>query len=217
MEHVLPAASPLSLDGKRIAATSGAILVHAAVLMLLLLPNVAPDAPAGPETVTEIQFEEPLPPPPPPPPPVEEIRPVQPRTQVTPIPLQQPPVIPVDDTPSAVDVYVPPQPELPSANTFEAIASGPVFAQIAARVAPSPPYPKRALQMRHSGEVVLRIRVDANGRPLEVTIERSSGSSILDEAARKFVAARWSFVPATQDGQPVEALALLPIAFTLPN
>jgi protein TonB len=216
MEHVLPAASPLSLDGKRIAATSGAILVHAAVLMLLLLPNVAPDAPAAPETVTLVDFKPPVIPRIEPPPQPREIV-TRPRPTPVRTPLPDPPVIPVDDTPSAVDVYVPPQPELPPANTFEAIASGPVFAQIAARVAPSPPYPKRALQMRHSGEVVLRIRVDANGRPLEVTIERSSGSSILDEAARKFVAARWSFVPATQDGQPVEALALLPIAFTLPN
>jgi protein TonB len=216
MDHALPAVPHLSLDGKRIAATSGAILVHAAVLMLLLLPNVAPDAPSAPEAVTVIQFDEVRPPPPPPPPP-DDVRPVQPRTEATPIPLPDPPDIAVDDTPSAMDVYVPPLPDLPIANSFEAIASGPVFAQIAARVAPAPPYPIRAIQLRQSGEVVLRIRVDANGRPLEVTIERSSGSSILDEAARKFVAARWTFVPATQDGQAVEALALLPIAFTLPD
>lgn len=217
MEHVLPAAPRPTLDGKRIAATSGAILVHAGVLMLLLLPNVAPDLPAEPDAVTVVQFQARRPPPPPPPPPVEEIRRVVPRTQVTPTPLPDPPEIPVDDTPAAVDVYVPPLPPLPPANTFEAIATGPVFAQIAARVAPTPPYPKRALQLRQSGEVVLRIRVDARGFPLEVTVERSSGSAILDEAARKFVSARWRFVPATQDGQPVEALALLPVAFTLPD
>jgi protein TonB len=216
MAHVLPSAPHLSLDGKRIAATSGAILVHAAVLMLLLLPNVAPDAPAAPQAVTQVQLEERRPPPPPPPPP-DDPRPVRPRAEATPTPTPDPPVIAVDDTPSAVDTYLPPLPDAPIADTFEAIASGPVFAQIAARVAPSPPYPKRAIQLRQSGEVLLRIRVDASGRPVEVTVERSSGSSILDEAARKFVAARWSFVPATQDGQPVEALALLPVAFTLPR
>jgi protein TonB len=216
MDHTLPAAPHLSLDGKRIAATSGAILVHVAVLMLLLLPNVAPDAPAAPDEVTVVEFKPRVPPKIDPPPQPREVI-TRPRPTPVRTPLPDPPEIPVDDTPSAIDPYVPPLPDLPIANSFEAIATGPVFAQIAARVAPSPPYPKRAIQLRQSGEVVLRIRVDANGRPVEVTIERSSGSSILDEAARKFVAARWTFVPATHDGQAVEALALLPIAFTLPD
>ena len=53
-----------------------------------------------------------------------------------------------------------------------------------------------------------RYALDADGRPVEVAIERTSGSNLLDDAARKFVKARWHFVPAMQDGRAMEAFAL---------
>jgi protein TonB len=42
-----------------------------------------------------------------------------------------------------------------------------------------------AVQRGIEGTVMLRIHVDAGGKPIEVSIEKSSGSRILDEAALK--------------------------------
>ena len=125
-------------------------------------------------------------------------------------------VAPVDSTPSPIDPYVLPQPaDLAPTNSFDAPVAGQSFVQIVADVSPAPPYPAQALKRRLSGEVMLRVRVDARGRPVEASIETSSGSTLLDEAARKFVLARWHFVPAMQDGAAVEAQALIPINFVL--
>ena len=125
-------------------------------------------------------------------------------------------IVPVDDAPSAVSVPFTPVEELPAAETFE-VAIAPAFAQISADLAPAPPYPAQALRRRLTGEVTLRVRVDVDGRPLEVSIENSSGHRVLDEAARKFVQARWHFIPATRAGVPIEAFALVPINFVIPG
>jgi protein TonB len=210
-------AAPIArLDAKRIAATSVAILVHAGVLMLLLMPTDArEDASVAQRDMVVIPtFKpkpiEPIPEKKPDPKPVTLAAPKTPPIAIT------EPVAPVDDSISPVDVYVPPLPQLPS-RTFDAVAVPPVFAQISADVAPTPPYPAQALRRHIQGQVVLRIRVDTRGEPVEVSVETSSGSSLLDEAAVKFVKARWHFVPAMQDGQAVEALARLPIDFSLPR
>jgi protein TonB len=210
-------AHALQLDAKRIAATSVAILVHAAVLMLLLMPTSvreetvveAPDMAVVPtikrKPIEPIAVKIPKP------------KPVDLTVRKAPQPVApDPPVAPVDDSLSPVDVYVEPLPALPS-NTFDAVALPTVFSQITADVAPVPPYPAMAMRRHLEGQVVLRIRVDARGEPVEVSVEQSSGSSLLDEAAVKFVRARWHFVPAMRAGKAVEALALLPIDFTLPR
>jgi protein TonB len=210
-------AHALRLDAKRIAATSVAILVHVAVLMLLLMPTSVREAAVVEEqdiVVVPTIKQKPIEPIPVKPQEIKRVTQAVPKTPQLAVP--DPPITPVDDSISPVDLYVPPLPALPS-NTFDAVAVPTVFSQITADVAPVPPYPAMAIHRRLTGEVVLRIRVDARGEPVEVSIERSSGSSILDEAAAKFVKARWHFVPAMQDGKAVEALALLPIDFTLPR
>lgn len=199
----------LSLDPKRIAATSVAIAVHVAVLMLLLLPTrTAPSPPLVEDIpmsfVPEIKLVPLLP-----------LTPTRPRPQAAPQRSVQQEAAPVDSTPSPVDTYVPPsppdttvvdsyQPELP-----------PAFAQISADVAPPPPYPAQALRMRLSGVVTLKVRVDAQGRPVDAIVENSSGSKLLDTTALKFVLARWHFIPATQGGAAIEAYALVPISFVI--
>ena len=215
MERALANPPGLQLDAKRIAATSVAILVHAVVLMLLLMPTARREEPATVEREMVVVPQIKLPPvvPPPIPQPVHRIAEHPARV---PAPPSNPPVDPANDAPSPNDVYVPPQVDAPPTDCGP-ISVAPVFAAIAADVAPVPPYPKQALIRRIAGQVVLRIRVDAQGRPVEVSIESSSGSRLLDEAAAKFVKARWHFVPAMQDGQPVEALALLPVNFALPR
>ena len=214
-------ASPLAafarLDPKRIAATSVAVAVHVVVLMTLLMPvATAPVLSVDDHdmvVVPEIKRSKPIPIPPAPTP---VARHVESRPRTTPLPIPDPPLPPVDDNRSAIDPYVPSTPERPPTD-FGNPSTDPVIAQIAADIAPVPPYPAQGIVRRLAGEVVLRIRVDTDGRPVQVTIEHSSGSSLLDEAARKFVKARWHFVPAMQDGRAIEAFALLSINYSLPR
>jgi protein TonB len=79
---------------------------------------------------------------------------------------------------------------------------------------PSPAYPGVARRRGIEGQVLLRVAVDAAGRPTAVSLARSSGSALLDEAARDAVA-RWSFVPARVGGMPVAAEVDVPITFRL--
>jgi protein TonB len=81
--------------------------------------------------------------------------------------------------------------------------------------APPPPYPPEAARRRLEGTVLLQVLVDVDGRPLEVLVQRSSGHRALDDAARKFVLKRWMFKPAVRDGQPVQAIGLVPVKFSM--
>ncbi|MGY1457484.1 MULTISPECIES: TonB family protein [unclassified Luteimonas] len=77
---------------------------------------------------------------------------------------------------------------------------------------PGPTYPARALRRGESGEVMLRIHVDARGVPDRVEIAASSGSRDLDRAAQRAVQ-RWRFRPAMRDGTPVAGVVTVPINF----
>lgn len=208
-----PPSFAASLDPKRIAATSLAIAVHGAVLMLLLMPTQAADPPKADEKPDIVLVEsKPKVPPPPPPPTREHVRTV---THDTP-PARQPEAVQVlNDDPGPVD------PRVDAVTLDEPVGEAlqvdpqPSFAQIQADIAPAPPYPPQALRLQQAGKVMLRVRVDAQGRPAEIAIESSSGFRLLDEAAIKVVRKRWHFVPATEGGQPIEAWALVPIEFQL--
>lgn len=89
-------------------------------------------------------------------------------------------------------------------------ASGGGFAGLSILHGPQPPYPARAKRMGWQGEVVLRLRIDAEGWPREANILRSSGHADLDTSARRHVLRHWRFSP-----PGVEANGDLPIRFTL--
>ena len=91
------------------------------------------------------------------------------------------------------------------------IESTPV--QLAYRAAPPPAYPRNAMRMGLGGTVLLRVLVDTDGHPLQVTIERSSGRRDLDDAAREQVLARWQFQPALRNGLAIQAFGLVPVTF----
>ncbi|MNM40265.1 Gram-negative bacterial tonB protein [compost metagenome] len=81
--------------------------------------------------------------------------------------------------------------------------------------APAPAYPRDALVAGAQGTVTLRVLVNEDGSPLEVTIEHSSGNRSLDNAARNQVLRRWKFQPAVDGGRPVQAYGLIPVDFKL--
>jgi len=77
---------------------------------------------------------------------------------------------------------------------------------------PGPNYPRASLRRGESGEVLLRVHVDARGRTASVDIIRSSQFNRLDQAAVSAVR-RWRFEPATRDGQPVAGEVQVPVDF----
>lgn len=79
---------------------------------------------------------------------------------------------------------------------------------------PKPVYPAISRRLSEQGRVVLRVRVEADGRAAEVQLHSSSGSPRLDQSALDTVR-RWKFVPARLGQTPVAAWVLVPIAFTL--
>lgn len=79
---------------------------------------------------------------------------------------------------------------------------------------PKPAYPAISRRLAEQGRVVLRVRVEADGRAADVQLHASSGSPRLDQSALDTVR-RWKFVPARLGQTPTAAWVLVPIAFTL--
>lgn len=73
-----------------------------------------------------------------------------------------------------------------------------------------PDYPGQANPHRFETEVLLRVQVSATGDLIGVTIARSSGNDVLDQAAL-LVVRHWRFSPATRGGEPVAGTAEVPI------
>jgi TonB family protein len=64
------------------------------------------------------------------------------------------------------------------------------------------------------GRVRLKILVRVDGSVGDVEVAQSSGGSFLDLVAVREVS-QWKFAPATRDGQPIDAWALVPLVFVL--
>lgn len=77
-----------------------------------------------------------------------------------------------------------------------------------------PVYPPRCLRMGIEGRVRVRVLVGENGEVQEVTLDRSSGESALDDSALEAVRT-WRFEPARRNGVPVRAWAIVPVEFKL--
>lgn len=79
---------------------------------------------------------------------------------------------------------------------------------------PPPRYPQAARQAGEQGVVTLRVLVMRTGVPSRVEIEKSSGYTLLDTAARDAVWG-WRFVPGRQGTDPVEQWLQVPVRFRL--
>lgn len=79
---------------------------------------------------------------------------------------------------------------------------------------PRPGYPAVAIRRGYEGSVLLNVHVLPNGRPKEVTIFKSSGHKVLDNAALKAVK-KWKFVPAQRGFKAVSSWVKVPIEFRL--
>lgn len=81
--------------------------------------------------------------------------------------------------------------------------------------APLPPYPRSARSEGREGVVMLKLLIDEEGKPVEVCLAKSSGSSILDDVALDWVKNNWLFYPATDSAGPVESAMIAPLRFKL--
>ena len=163
-----------------------ALTLHGAVLYWLSQRSepVLPEVPVVIPPMT-IEFAAP----PPPPEPVIEPPPPQPPKAETP-PAPQPPKpapAPVETPPSANAAYL---------------------------KNPAPEYPSLAQRRGWEGTVLLRVHVQANGKPSEIQVQKSSGREALDEAAIRAVK-RWSFVPAKRGDQTIAGWVTVPLDFRL--
>jgi len=77
-----------------------------------------------------------------------------------------------------------------------------------------PRYPPQAVRQRQEGEVVLRVLVGVDGDPIQIEIEKSSRSRLLDRAAQDAVR-MWKFNPGMRDGKAIQSWVLVPISFKL--
>lgn len=80
---------------------------------------------------------------------------------------------------------------------------------------PQPPYPDSAQVSGEQGNVVLDVRVLANGHVRNVTVDQSSGFADLDNAAVEGVM-RWHFLPALRDGDTTTEWTKVTIVYQLP-
>ena len=81
---------------------------------------------------------------------------------------------------------------------------------------PKPKYPGVATSRGWEGTVRLLVKVSVEGDSEEVTVQRSSGYDVLDEAAIEAVE-KWKFIPAKQGDTPVSSSVVVPINFVLNN
>ena len=219
MVRTQPRVVPLQIDVSRVLGWSTALALYVLALMLLLIPAAYVAAPLPRERM-QIRMLVPPEPTPPVPVPTEPEVPtlVQPRTVPTPKVAPLPPPTASADDALAVAPLPASEPQPPVlAPSVPGPAAGGAGAQLQYRSAPPPAYPIAAIRNHEQGTVLLRVRVEVDGRASSVVIERSSGSRALDNAARQQVLRQWRFVPAMVDGQQVPADGLVPVSFTLPD
>ena len=122
--------------------------------------------------------------------------------------ISLPPPTPSVETPPA-PVLAQVAPPAPPNSGPKTMTSGVEYLQ-----PPRPDYPAISRRMGEQGKVFLRVLVNEKGRPEQVTVETSSGSSRLDEAGRQ-AALRALFKPHIEDGRPVAVYVIVPLNFEL--
>jgi protein TonB len=122
--------------------------------------------------------------------------------------LQPPPELAFEN-----DAITPPEVTTVAIDTPQVqMAAPPMVEEIEYVRAPTPRYPPESQRGRERGTVLLRVLVDALGRPAQIQVERSSGYSRLDAAARMAVE-KALFRPHEVNGIAQPAQVLIPIEF----
>jgi len=78
-----------------------------------------------------------------------------------------------------------------------------------------PPYPPIARRLGAEGMVTLRITISPEGRVSSAEVVSSSGRADLDEAARQWIVAHWTYKPALENGLPGIGHIMASVTFNL--
>lgn len=211
---------------RRFAPLASIILLHVAVLYALQSGLLRVTAEAAISKVVLASFITPERPRQPEPPAPASPRPAPAVKKASP-PLPAPVV---NKTPSPQAITAPPAEVAPPQPSEAPVAS---VASPAPSVAPAPPaqprvvssgieylqmprpeYPPLSRRLGEEGRVMLRVLVNDRGRAEHAEVQKSSGSSRLDDAARQAIL-RAVFKPHIEDGRPVSVYAIVPIQFQL--
>ncbi|MGE4170214.1 MAG: TonB family protein [Candidatus Margulisiibacteriota bacterium] len=196
--------------------------VNAPVSVALVGP--APTNPSARIVPKTVQKRTPTPPEQPKPKPVTE-----PKSETIPLKTEavvpQPPSKPQVETPAASETPRQPQPR-PAATTpvetttahappaSEGTGTAIVPAEPSYLENPAPSYPAAARRRGLEGLVLLQVDVNTSGRATSVSLKKSSGHGILDEAAIRAVKT-WIFKPAMRGRTPIDCTVDVPIRFQL--
>ncbi|NWB97026.1 TonB family protein [Pseudomonas gingeri] len=133
----------------------------------------------------------------------------------TPIPQMRPEKLAVDQPSKVVTTAEPKAPVSAAQNAPEQQVVGP-YGRAGYLNNPPPAYPPVAARLRQEGVVTLRVHVQANGRPTEIQVFKSSGFDALDQSAVKAVN-QWTFMPAKRGEVAIDGWVNVPLAFKLSN
>ena len=210
---------------KRIGPLGAIVLLHVAFFWALENGLIHQAAQALPKEIiasfiTPEKVPEPTPPKPQPAPPKTVAIVKKSITPPRPIPV-------VNNTPSETAISVPTPPPQPPQREEPVVAAAPAPAPVAAPAQPrtitsgveyiQPPdvkYPAVSKRMGEEGKSVIRVLINEKGRAERVEVQKSSGSSRLDDAAKQAVM-RALFKPYMEDGKALPVFAIVPINFQL--
>ncbi len=136
-------------------------------------------------------------PPPPPPKPKQEAKPVAPKAAPKPAPAA--PVAPEASAPA------------PAASTAPRTVAA---SQVQYVDPPSPNYPVRSRRLGETGQAMVRVLIDTNGRPAQVALQKSTSHPALDDEALAAVR-KARFRPYIEGGVAQPVWVLIPINFVL--
>jgi protein TonB len=118
-----------------------------------------------------------------------------------------PPPAPTSTAPAITQPTAPPA----AAPTAPAIRTGAVI-QAGAHCA-KPDYPSASRRMEEEGTVTLKFLIGVDGKVIQADIEKTSGFTRLDEAARNALS-KCQFRPGTVDGKPEQSWASICLLYT---
>lgn len=225
-----PRHEPLSPLAKR-SVGAGAVGLHVAAVAWLVIGTPMEPAQVGePRTLQVEWIAAPAPPAPPvtqPPPPVPQPAPAQPprptvvstpRPTPAPAPFVAPPPEPVAPAPAVAAAPAPHAPPAPPAPPPPPPAAPRTVSvsEISFLTPPQLDYPLASRRAREQGQARVRVLVDAQGRPQQMELLRSTGSTRLDEAALAAVRAT-RFKPYMENGVAQAVRVVMPLDFELEN
>ncbi len=207
--HVLVIWAILQADGVRIA------LQQASPLMVALLADVAPPIPVLPNLPRPRQDRPPPATPWTPPPEITVTIAAPPAPPPAPMPVQAPAPVVVAVQPAPVLAPAPvraptPPPQITPPAEPKLMSAG----AIRYRVPPAIEVPLASRRLGETGTVLLRVVVDAQGQPRQITLHRSSGFARLDEQALAAMRAA-RFQPVTDAGTAIEWLVIAPLQYEI--